>query len=333
MTKKGAFLPTNTFLNDPERILTWQAAMPDFSLSPFQKSPAIQDYLDFYHLDFSTQNPLIKQSLGFYPVEDEQIFVQYFNQESSKECVLLVHGYTDHAGLFRHVIEKLLKRGKSVFIFDFPGHGLSSGERSNIDNFDRYRKVLDSMINLLLETQKENNKSPVLNVIAQSMGAAVFMHWLLANKQTQELKTIILLAPLVRPLAWKQARWGYRLLSPFVSSIKRVYSNNSQDKSFLKFVRFQDPAQISRTPVKWVGAMLRWVKTFEQLSGDETALWIIQGTQDKTVDWQYNLAHLKKKFSRVRIRFVEGAGHHLANEAEYLREKIFSFFDEAFEHS
>lgn len=323
-------MPLNSFLNNPQRLQNWQQAMPVFSLMPLQKSAQIDDYLEFYHLDFTAKNLPITQSLGFYSVDDNQIFVQYFDHRESKECVLVIHGYTDHAGLFSKVIEKLLNSGKSVFVFDFQGHGLSSGERSSIDSFVNYRKVLDSMIHLCLETQKATQKTPFLNVVAQSMGAAVFMDWLLVDKQKQEIKTIILLAPMVRPLAWTEALWGYRLLAPFISTIKRAYSRNSQDENFLKFVRFQDPAQINRTPVAWVGAMLRWVKYFENLPGCDVLVWVIQGTKDKTVDWKYNIAHIEKKFPNAKFRYVEDAGHHLANEAVHLREKMFFYFDEAF---
>ncbi len=321
----------DAFLNDSKRLHSWQAAMPDFALLPVEKNRQIDDYLGFYGLDFSRVNKHIEHFLGYSRVGEEGIFLQFFRQtqaQDNKDYVLIIHGYTDHAGLFRHVIEKLLNSGKSVFIFDFPGHGLSSGERSDINSFDSYRSVLDHIIHLCLDMQEGNNKA--LHVVAQSMGAAVFMNWLIENRQQEKINTIILLAPLVRPLAWIQAKWGYRLLSPFVSSIKRTYSRNSQDENFLKRVRFEDPAQYQRTPVQWVGAMLRWVKYFENLPPCEVPVWVIQGTHDKTVDWQYNLKHIEKKFPKAKIRYVEGAGHHLANEAEYLRKKIFWFFDEAF---
>lgn len=49
----------------------------------------------------------------------------------SGPLVLLVHGWAGRPGQFATLIEALLKAGYRVLSFDWPGHGLSSGKRSN----------------------------------------------------------------------------------------------------------------------------------------------------------------------------------------------------------
>ncbi|WP_423811416.1 alpha/beta hydrolase, partial [Pseudomonas aeruginosa] len=39
--------------------------------------------------------------------------------------LLLMHGYYDHMGLYRHVVDWALGMGFSVLACDLPGHGLS----------------------------------------------------------------------------------------------------------------------------------------------------------------------------------------------------------------
>ena len=46
--------------------------------------------------------------------------------------VVLLHGYLNHSGQFRHLIRCLLDNQYAVAVFDLPGHGLSSGETARI---------------------------------------------------------------------------------------------------------------------------------------------------------------------------------------------------------
>jgi alpha-beta hydrolase superfamily lysophospholipase len=50
---------------------------------------------------------------------------------------------------------------------------------------------------------------------------------------------------------------------------------------------------------------------------------VLQGTADTTLAWRFNLKLLKKKFPQGRFIQIDGARHHLVNESEKLREKIF----------
>jgi alpha-beta hydrolase superfamily lysophospholipase len=307
----------------------WQSAMPNFEFcNATHLNDAIKDYLQCYGLLACVERVDGNYFIGFREVAGFQILHQYFKQDDKQaETVLIVHGYTDHAGLFTKVIKQLLKKGKSVMVFDFPGHGLSSGERATIQSFDSYQKVFVECLHFFQSMVQQP-----IHLLAQSMGAAIVMHYLLIDWREEDklVGKVILFAPLVRPAAWKQALWSHRFLSLVVSSIPRSYSNNSEDPLFLDFVRYQDPVQHDRLPTQWVGAMIGWVKTFEALAGNNFPVWIIQGDHDQTVDWQYNLEHLKIKFPCARICLVKGAGHHLAGESDRLQEKVFAFMDEAF---
>lgn len=314
-------------LNDLTRLENWQAAMPSFDwLVTKPLNNEIKDYLQCYGLQHCAFHEKVNYLLGFREVEGFSIFQQYFQQvDSHAETVLIVHGFTDHAGLFTKVIKDLLDKGKSVLIFDLPGHGLSSGPRASIASFDIYVRVF---VNCFQYFQKKLQKS--FHLLAQSMGAAIVMQALLENRvEKSALGKVVLLAPLVRPAAWQKAIWSHRFLSKVVSSIPRTFSDNSEDKDFLSFVRYQDPVQHDRLSTEWVGAMIQWVKAFEALKGNNFPLWIIQGDKDQTVDWQYNIVHIKEKFPEAQFRVVEGAGHHLAGESNRLQEKIFAFIDEA----
>ena len=46
---------------------------------------------------------------------------------------------------------------------------------------------------------------------------------------------------------------------------------------------------------------------------------VLQGDQDTTVDWRYNTRQIDKLFPGSDVRYLEGAGHQLANESVELR--------------
>ena len=60
--------------------------------------------------------------------------------------VVLLHGYLNHTGQFRHLIRFLLGNGFAVAVFDLPGHGFSTGETAAIDSFDQYVQVAEDFI-------------------------------------------------------------------------------------------------------------------------------------------------------------------------------------------
>jgi lysophospholipase len=314
-------------LNDSKRMENWQAAIPEFSFEEcVSVGTELSDYLACYNLSESVFSAEVDYFAGYMQQGEQHIFHQYFAQKQPSEVVLIAHGYTDHAGLFHKVINYLVASGRSVAVFDQPGHGLSSGERATIENFGPYINLLSETANIYASHLKQP-----FHVLAQSMGGAITMDWLLREPKAADLlKSVVLFAPLVRPAAWRQAVWSIRFLSLLVDSIPRTYSRNSEDEAFTQFVRYEDPVQHDRLPAQWVRAMVGWTKQFEKKQGSDFPFYLIQGDIDETVDWQHNLEHIKKKFPNTQIAMVEGAGHHLAGESARLQKIIFEDLEQAF---
>ncbi|MCM2321004.1 MAG: alpha/beta hydrolase, partial [Pseudomonas sp.] len=123
---------------------------------------------------------------------------------------------------------------------------------------------------------------------------------------------------------------SYHLLNPFVSQIARRFTDNSSDSAFLDFVR-RDPLQAQVLPTAWVGALARWIPRIENAprSAGQSPL-IIQGDADMTVDWQHNLEVLGDKFRDPEQLILPGARHHLVNEDEAQRQRLFALLNERF---
>ena len=286
--------------------------------------PAMQAYRSFYGIDLVTRHAGLDCRLGSFNAAGYQIAVQLWAPSEPRGALLLLHGYYDHMGLYRHVIDWAVNMGLAVLACDLPGHGLSSGVRASIDDFAEYQQVLLG----LFEQAAELGLPQPWHLCGQSTGGAILLDYLLSDGSRPELGQSILLAPLVRPRAWRWSKFSYRLLSPFVREIPRRFSENSSDAAFIDFVHNLDPLQPRSLPTAWVGALKRWVPRIESAARSTHSPLIVQGEQDMTVDWQHNLDVLQDKFRQPQILRLPEARHHLANENEALRRRYFDFLSE-----
>ena len=282
-------------------------------------------YQRFYGLDFAQRSPAVKRQLGRFNAGGYEIVSQVWWPDAPPVATLFViHGFYDHMGLYRHVIEWGLNRGFVVIACDLPGHGLSSGERASIDDFAQYQAVLQG---LFIEAQSLQLPQP-WHLCGQSTGGAIVLdHLLRYGEQSPAQGKAILLSPLVRPKDWGWSKLSYYLLRPFVKGIARRFSENSNDPAFLPFLQ-ADPLQPLRLPTAWVGALARWIPRIENASPSARQPLVVQGQADKTVDWQHNLEVLNTRFNQPRVLLLPEARHHLANETAAIREQYFGFLDQ-----
>jgi alpha-beta hydrolase superfamily lysophospholipase len=295
------------------------AALPRLRLEPRVFSSDEQAYLKFYGLDIAGEFAGVDHALGKIESDGEQLAVHVWWRADAESTLLLVHGYFDHVGLFRHMVRFGLERGSNVVAFDLPGHGLSSGKVATIASFDHYRHAIADVLKAVESVPGERQ------VIAQSTGAAAMMDYLTTQPWPQ-LDKVVLLAPLVRPRNWLRARVGHLLLHRFRDDLPRGFAENSSDREFLRFVR-TDPLQSQTLSVVWVGALQRWLKEFLKRPGRSLPLLVIQGDADGTVDWKYNLRQIERLFPNAKFHTIAGAGHHLVNESASIRSNYLALVD------
>lgn len=277
-------------------------------------------YRRFYQLDLPADSWLGRfQAAGF------DVVAQVWIPAAPVATVVLVHGFYDHMGLYRHAVEWALAQQFAVISCDLPGHGLSSGERATIHDFADYQAVLGG---LFAEADSLGLPKP-WHLLGQSTGGAIIVdHLLHSAEQSPAQGQVLLMAPLVRPHAWGWSKLSYRLLRPFVKGIARRFSENSTDPAFMPFL-LADPLQPRRLPTAWVGALVQWITRIESAPRSPRTVLVVQGEADTTVDWRYNLQVLRGKFAQVQVLQVPGARHHLVNETLEIRAQCFAFFDKA----
>lgn len=300
------------------------------ALLPARFNPALDhspegfaDYSAFYQLDTLKNGHDTQHRIGTVSSGPYQLAVQYWLPVNAHATVLIVHGYYDHLGLYRHVVRFFLDQGYAVLGFDLPGHGLSSGQIAAIHDFDEYARAIQDVL-----TAASVHLPPLTLGFGQSTGCAAWMNYLMTGF-TSPVEKLVLLSPLLRPHRWQQhGRWLFALLHRWVPSLPRVFQANSADQAFLDFCREQDPLQSRLLTVAWVRAMDNWLGRFASQPPIALPALIVQGQQDTTVDWRFNIPQILQKMPHAQLHCIGEARHHLVNESPAIRAHLWQIVNE-----
>lgn len=275
-------------------------------------------YLDFYNIKYEH----VEHQYEFVECRGEKIFMQTFSPSSPKGVIYVVHGYFDHAGSMSNLINHLTSRNYQVITYDLPGHGLSSGNRASINDFNHYVDIFKEII----ERKKESTSLPTY-AVSHSTGGAIMLGYLLSSESL--FQKVVVVSPLIRSYAWNLSKIGFMFVQPFVNELRRIFKKNSSNSLYLKFVK-EDPLQYNKIPLAWFKSLMAWNKNIKQYLKSEETLLVIQGDKDKTVDWKYNLDFIQEKFPHCKVRMVSGGNHQLFNEEQELLQKTLEYIDEDF---
>lgn len=283
----------------------------DVSL-PYKPTPAAQDYFNFYNL-----NPANTQHwFGTVTSRGETLAVHLILPQNPVGTIFLVHGFLDHTATLSKLIHEGLARNYAIVAWDLPGHGLSSGERTETGDFAFCADELEAV----LERVKDRLPRPV-HLIAHSTGASIAMEYLY-HSETERFDRIVLLAPLVRHEHWGWGKFGWAITRAFTDHIGRKETVNSSDDAYLEFAR-NDPLGIEAISYEYLEDLYEWEKRVRGYPECESPILILQGDRDEVVEWEYNLEFLQEKMPNAEIRIIPGARHQLANEIDEYRIRVF----------
>ena len=178
----------------PERL---RAGLRPLAAALAAPTDEVLAYQRYYGLDLP-QHGRVHSRLGRFQSDGLDLVAQLWLPPEPKATLILLHGYYDHMGLYRHVIDWALGENLAVLACDLPGHGLSAGPRASIDDFAAYQRALQG---LFAEAASLDLPQP-WHLCGQSTGGAILLDFLLLGEKRPEPGATILLAPLVRPRAW-----------------------------------------------------------------------------------------------------------------------------------
>lgn len=104
----------------------------------------------------------------------------------AERVLLLVHGYGEHAGRYRHVAEALTNAGYAVYGIDHRGHGKSEGERVYFQSFEEPVEDLRLLFNIV----KKAHPTRPIYMLGHSMGSLIAL--LFAVRYQDDLAGLII---------------------------------------------------------------------------------------------------------------------------------------------
>lgn len=130
---------------------------------------------------------------GFFRSQDNlRLFWESDVPDAPKAHVGIVHGYFDHCGRFRGVIDALVAEGFAVHAFDYRGHGQSGGRRGHVDRFDEYVDDLE----LFWRRIREASGGKRSFLLGHSHGGLISI--LFQERRPEGLSGLILSSPYLR---------------------------------------------------------------------------------------------------------------------------------------
>jgi alpha-beta hydrolase superfamily lysophospholipase len=105
--------------------------------------------------------------------------------------ILLVHGFGEHSGRYRALIEHLVSHSYSVCAYDQRGHGQSDGLPGHVEHFGDYDLDLERIVASMRAADDERP----LFIVAHSMGGLVALRYL--ARESTAIAGAVLSAPLL----------------------------------------------------------------------------------------------------------------------------------------
>ncbi|MEN8127482.1 MAG: alpha/beta hydrolase [Planctomycetota bacterium] len=302
---------------EPTKLKERPNIEPLGAVGPTAYSAETMAYFAHYGLDGDWCDA--EHRFGSFESADFTLAANLYKPAQYTATVVLLHGYLNHTGQFRHLIHFLLDNNYAVAVFDLPGHGLSSGETARIDSFAQYITATQDFLALV----KDQLSGPY-HAVGFSAGAAILIEMLLESI-ADDFERIVLAAPLIHWAAYEQSKVTYKLYSSFTDRVARYHRKNSSDKEFLAFNKKQDYLHARELSLKWVKALFNWNDKIEPMAPCDREVLVIQGDKDGTVDWKYNLKLIAEKIPNAEVKKIPGANHELFNEAPEYKQQALDF--------
>ena len=269
------------------------------TLSPFAYS--IKSNSDWYNIDghqvFSNSHLVNLGSKSFYLAS-----YTYLPAKKPKATFITVHGYLVNCHYLKPIHEYLVKKEYKVVCIEMPGLGSSTGERAVVESFEIYQEY----INLLPAIEPNPDY-----LLVHSTGAVGVLENLF-EKKPMPYKHIFLVAPLVRSQSYGFIKFAHRFAKYFVDGFSRDPKDANYKSEELNQLHHQDPYWVDRTPVSWIGHLIKWNNKLEteKSTAQNSNVSIFYGGDDGVVDTPYNSNYLKTRLPKAKHYTLKGASHY-----------------------
>jgi alpha-beta hydrolase superfamily lysophospholipase len=236
---------------------------------------------------------------------------------ASKGTILGVHGYSEHSDRYAHFAHFLNENKYDVIWLDLPGHGLSEGRRSDIENFDDYVKSLE-----LLVSEAEAKKCPKpFHLFAHSLGGLVAIRFAESSVYVQRISTLTLSSPLLGLPRFKN--WQLPWLSFLLGLVPNLTLKNDTElagnvlarDAEIMAARVADPLIKSQITIRWVREFLRArLFAFREVNNIRVPVGLFLAGVEKVVSRSESERFYSLVQSAKKLKIYEESLHEILND-------------------
>lgn len=233
---------------------------------------------------------------------------------SVQRIAIVVHGYAEHGGRYRHLAERLAASGTATYAPDHLGHGNSDGERALITDFEH---VVDDLATLADIAAVEHPGVPLF-LIGHSMGGLLTARF--CERWPERVAGAVFLGAVLGD--WE---WARRVVT--TDTIPHVPSDPngmSRDPEACRHYA-EDPLVYHGTYKKPL--LVSELETLDRFNAELDRIVMpvlfLHGTDDPFVPYQASLDAVERMPSLDKTaKLYHGARHELVNETN--REEVIS---------
>lgn len=241
---------------------------------------------------------------------------------AARSVIVLCHGVSEHAGRYRHLVDRLVPAGHHVYGLDHRGHGRSEGPRAFIDSLDNVVSDFDRLVD---QARTDEPDLPLFG-LGHSLGGAIALQYALEHQD--RLDGLVLSAPLA---ALEAAPAPVRLVSKVLSRVAPrlgIFAVDaegiSRDAGEVRAYEEDPLVYRGKLPVRTLAEATRAIETFRERVPDLTLpLLVMHGTEDRlTPPAGSRMVDERAGSTDKTLRLYDGLYHELFNELPEDRERV-----------
>ncbi len=226
-------------------------------------------------------------------------------------AVLFLPGWSDHAGRWSHVGERLRQAGLAAYLIDVRGHGRSGGLRGHLSRFSQLLADLQAVRRMV---RLRTNAPQVL--LGHSFGALVALRYL-ESQPSDPIAAAVLVSPWLG-LAFQPPRWKVTLgrvlpdLWPTLTLATGIEPDHLSRDQAVGEAYAADPL-VHQVMTAGAWRELQWAQRVVSADADriESPLLFLLAGEDRIVDAQLARAFADSLKGEVQVRWYPEMYHEI----------------------